>query len=57
MRNRIKVAEQNTEFGLFEMWRHSIKGDSVPDIVTLDGKRLCRTRVTLEEVINDYIDC
>lgn len=57
MRNRIKVAEQNTEFGLFEMWRHSIKGDSVHDIVTLDGKRLCRTRVTLEEVINDYMGC
>lgn len=57
MRNRIKVAEQITEFGKFEMWHHSIKGDSVHDIVTLDGKRVCRTRVTLEEVINDYIDC
>lgn len=57
MRNRIKIAEQITEFGKFEMWQHSIKGYSVPCIVTLDGERLCRTRWTLEEVINEYTDC
>lgn len=57
MKNHIKIDERNTEFGKFELWEHGIKGDTVPCIVTLNGKLLTRTYDTLNSEIEDYRNC
>ena len=35
MKNYTKIDERHTEYGLFELWEHNTKGDTVPCIVML----------------------
>lgn len=54
MKNYTKIDERHTEYGLFELWVHNTKGETVPCIVTLNDYILCGTYDTLDTVVESY---
>lgn len=54
MKNYTKIDERHTEYGLFVLWEHNTRGDTVPCIVTLNDYIICGTYDTLDTIVESY---
>lgn len=56
MNNYTKIDQRHTEYGLFELWEHKVKGDTVSCVMTLNGESVLKTYDTLDIAIKEYLD-